>query len=144
MRKLTFIRGLMILLFTLTGLNSCTPDSKISAEQEKSFILAAKNGELVNKALTRSKRYADAWVPYADPKTGLIPNNIFKNKKNNDIWDVANAAADNYPFMVLTSSFTDTNLFKGRMLEITIPLQNKILNSMSLILIVLFSVLQNM
>lgn len=123
MRKMNFIKVLMILVFTLsglnyvTGLNSCISDNKISGEQEKNFTLAAKNGVLVNEALTRNKRYVDAWVPYADPKTGLIPDNIFKDKKDNDVWDIHNAAADNYPFMVLTSSFTDTNLFKGRMLD---------------------------
>ncbi|MBN2450107.1 MAG: hypothetical protein JXR77_06940 [Lentisphaeria bacterium] len=67
-----------------------------------------------NEALRRCRRYVDGWLAHADPKTGLIPENLGKGKT---IWNGRNAAADNYPFMVLTCAFTDPALFHGAMRE---------------------------
>ena len=50
--------------------------------------------------------------PIADPETGLIPRN-----RKDRYWNAKDSAADNYPFMVLTASFTDLPMFNGRMKE---------------------------
>ena len=57
-------------------------------------------------------QYVDGWLEYADSTSGLIPRNI---EADADIWNAKDAAADNYPFMVLTSYFTSRELFEGRM-----------------------------
>jgi len=54
----------------------------------------------------------EGWLALADPESGLIPRN---SKKLH--WNAEDAAADNYSFMVLTSSFTNRERFNGRMRE---------------------------
>lgn len=75
---------------------------------------AATNGTLVNEGLQRCRLFVRGWLDRADPQTGLIPRNL---EEDHDIWNAKDAAADNYPFMVLTAAFTDEALFKGRMRE---------------------------
>lgn len=72
------------------------------------------NGILVNEGFERCRRFVDGWLEHADAATGLIPRNLYNDK---DIWNAKDAAADNYPFMVLTAALTDQKLFKGKMLE---------------------------
>ena len=54
----------------------------------------------------------EGWLALADPENGLIPRN---SKKLH--WNAEDAAADNYSFMVLTSSLTNRERFNGRMRE---------------------------
>jgi hypothetical protein len=82
--------------------------------QEKLFRQAEKNARLANEALFRCRRYVDGWLAHADPATGLIPRNL---RESRDFWNGRDAAADNYPFMVLTAALTDRPLFEGRMLD---------------------------
>ena len=74
---------------------------------------AAANGRLVQEGLSRSHRYLTGWLSKADPKTGLIPRNL----QDSNYWNGRDAAADNYPFMVLATFFTEPALFGGRMRE---------------------------
>jgi hypothetical protein len=78
------------------------------------FSQAHENGLLANEGFRRCHDYMVAWLEEADPKTGLIPRNLHESA---DIWNARDAAADNYPFMVLTSSFTSPALFNGTMLD---------------------------
>ncbi len=88
------------------------------------FDKAGENGLLANEGFRRSHDYVQGWLRQADPETGLIPKNLdwkiyskrFK-KGGRNIWNAKDAAADNYPFMVLTCALTDGDLFKGRMLS---------------------------
>ncbi len=81
---------------------------------EAAFRQAEKNARLANEMFFRCRRFVDGWLKHADPKTGLIPRNLARDR---DIWNAKDSAADNYPFMVLTCALTDRPLFKGRMLE---------------------------
>jgi hypothetical protein len=81
---------------------------------ESAFREAAENGRLANEGLARCRRYVEGWLRHADPKTGLIPRNLTRDK---DIWNAEDCAADNYPFMVLTAALTDWPLYQGRMRE---------------------------
>jgi len=90
---------------------SCDQDH----DNEQDFTKAPENGYTANEGFKRCIQYRDAWLEYADPSTGLIPRNISRNK---DIWNTQDAAADNYPFMVLTSAILDTDMYRGRMLDI--------------------------
>jgi hypothetical protein len=78
------------------------------------FRQAMENGKLVNQGFNRCIAYVNAWMKYADTTTGLIPRNITDSK---DFWNAWDAAADNYPFMVLTSSILMPEFFKGKALD---------------------------
>ena len=54
----------------------------------------------------------EAWLNERDKKTGLIPRNLTQSK---DIWNAQDAAADNYPFMVLTAALLDQDIFEKDM-----------------------------
>ncbi len=78
------------------------------------FKKALENGRLANEGFIRCRNLVKGWLKYADPKTGLIPRNL---KRDRDIWNAKDSAADNYPFMVLTTAITDRPLFEGGMLD---------------------------
>lgn len=94
-------------------LGSCTePATKINEESEN---LAIENGYLAHEGYRRSMLFVNAWLPYADEESGLIPRNL---RESIDIWNAKDAAADNYPFMVLTSAILEPALYKGKMAQI--------------------------
>jgi hypothetical protein len=72
------------------------------------FAEAHANGMLVNEGFNRCIRYVNGWIKQADAETGLIPRNL---KENKDYWNAWDAGADNYPFMVLTSSILMPGFF---------------------------------
>ncbi|MBN2476521.1 MAG: hypothetical protein JXB62_18040 [Pirellulales bacterium] len=84
------------------------------ASEEAAFRLAEKHARQANEQFFRCRRFVDGWLHQADATTGLIPRNLSRDR---DIWNAQDAAADNYPFMVLTAALTDRELFEGRMLE---------------------------
>jgi hypothetical protein len=83
-------------------------------KNDAGFKEAIENGQLVNEGFNRCISYVNGWMKYADPATGLIPRNIRESK---DFWNAWDAAADNYPFMVLTSSILMPDFFRGRALD---------------------------
>jgi len=87
---------------------------KPRATNDENFKLAAENGRLANEGFVRCRNFVKGWLKHADPKTGLIPRNLTRDK---DIWNAQDSAADNYPFMVLTAAIIDRPLFDGRMLD---------------------------
>lgn len=72
---------------------------------------AEANGNLNRLYLLACWKYTGGWLQHADPKTALIPRNLGKDF----YWNAKDAAADNYPFMVLSAFYTDRALFDGRM-----------------------------
>jgi hypothetical protein len=92
---------LMIIVFA--GCNSIDP--RIISECEK-------NAEQANEGFIRCRDFVNGWLEYADSSTGLIPRNLTSGI---NIWNAQDAAADNYPFMVLTASLVDRDMFEGRM-----------------------------
>jgi hypothetical protein len=95
------MRNSKILISTFIILISLSLSLLAQQKQDLAFAEAVKNGVLVNEGFNRSIKYVNAWTKYADPGTGLIPRNI---KESKDYWNAWDAAADNYPYMVLTSS----------------------------------------
>jgi hypothetical protein len=75
---------------------------------------ASANGEISRQAFVKCLRFVQGWLQTADPETGLFARNL----KDSPYWNARDAAADNYPFMVLTTRFTDRTLFEGRMRDI--------------------------
>lgn len=112
-----FIVGILIMVSQLTSCNSNDIEDEI-------VMMARNNAIQANEGFRRSTNYVKGWLEYADPETGLIPKNLdwkiyperYK-KGGKDIWNIKDAAADNYPFMVLTTSITDRPLFENRMLD---------------------------
>ncbi len=101
---------LILLSFTLifSGCTKTEPDPKIISQ-------TSKNAELANEGFIRCRNFVNGWLEYADSTTGLIPRNLTSSIS---IWNAQDAAADNYPFMVLTAALTDRELFEGKMLDI--------------------------
>lgn len=103
-------------IFFLVFLISCNQKMVYTPEQEDLFSQAAKNGTLVNDGFNRCLRFVSGWLELADSATGLIPRNI-NDAKSRDIWNAKDCAADNYPFMVLTSALLDRDLLNGTMTD---------------------------
>ncbi len=88
------------------------PEAAGDDATEQAFRDAEANARRWAEMLFRCRRFVDGWLAHADPNTGLIPRNLNRSR---DIWNAKDAAADNYPFMVLTCALTDRAMFRGRM-----------------------------
>lgn len=88
--------------------------AKAAQDNDSSTAVALRNAKLVNEGFNRCIRYVNAWMKHADPATGLIPRNLRESK---DFWNAWDAAADNYPFMVMTASVLMPEFFKGKALD---------------------------
>jgi len=90
------------LIVLLAFVSASVVAQPITPAQQK----ALENGVIVNQGFNRCVNYVNAWIKHADPSTGLIPRNLTDSK---DYWNAWDAAADNYPFMVLTSSISHSS-----------------------------------
>jgi hypothetical protein len=104
--NLRHVKFLVLLLITCA---SCARDR---GPQELVFESAHENGVLANEGFRRCNDYMISWLGHADSLTGLIPRNLYES---DHIWNAQDAAADNYPFMVLTAAITSPGLFEGTM-----------------------------
>ncbi len=95
---------------------ACNPKVVFTPDEEELFRQAEDNAAAVNEGYDRCLKFLHGWLELADPETGLIPRNI-NDEKSRDIWNAQDCAADNFPFMVLTSALLDRNIFEGRMKE---------------------------
>ncbi len=96
------------------------------AQVEAAFRQAERHGRRAAEAFYRCRKFVEGWLAHSDPETGLIPRNLSSGR---DYWNAKDAAADNYPFMVLTAAMTDRDLYEGRMrqmLETEIRLTSRI------------------
>jgi hypothetical protein len=75
---------------------------------------AQRNGDQAREAFLACSRFVDGWLQHADPVSGLIPRNLTRDA----YWNARDAAADNYPFMVISAYYTNRPLFDGRMHDI--------------------------
>jgi len=112
MRKSTLL--ILLLFLSCTGGDT---SFQISIEDGHRFESAQANSLLANEGFSRCKDYLGAWLGYADTVSGLIPRNI---ESGIDYWNAKDAAADNYPFMVLTAFFVDQDMFRGRMSQMLV------------------------
>ena len=104
------VQYLFVILFTI--FTSCKTQEEFDTQLVNK---AVENAELSHESFQRSLDFTRAWLQKTDPETGLIPSNLGYKV---DIWDPANAAADNYPFMVLTAYILDSELLHGDLLDI--------------------------
>ena len=101
----------LIIFILILSIGCKTPQALDTALVNK----AIDNAELSHESFQRSLDFTHAWLQKTDPSSGLIPSNL---NNRTDLWDPANAAADNYPFMVLTAYLLDTDLLNGTLLDI--------------------------
>jgi hypothetical protein len=100
----------LTLIFAILILGCKPPEVYDEDTLNKALI----NAEFAHESFKRSVEFTHAWLQKTDPQSGLIPSNL---DAKSDLWDPANAAADNYPFMVLTAYLLDQELFKGPLLD---------------------------
>jgi hypothetical protein len=99
----SIFRHLSILsVFILAG---CTPSPKFDhTDFEQSFA----NAGHANEGYNRCMHYVRGWLAERDSLSGLIPQNLTSGR---DVWNGHNSAADNYPFMVLTTYLLDKEMY---------------------------------
>ncbi len=112
--KNIFLTISLSVIVTLIGFGQTV--KPVSDDNEPIFNQAILNGKLVNEGFNRSLKFVNGWLGLADPATGLIPRNV-NDTKSKDIWNAKDCAADNYPYMVLTTALLDRNLYDGKMKE---------------------------
>ena len=104
--NLKYVKFLVLLLIV------CISCAREKGSHELEFESAFENAVLANEGFRRCNDYMISWLSQADSLTGLIPRNLYES---DHIWNAQDAAADNYPFMVLTSSITSPGIFEGSM-----------------------------
>ncbi len=97
--------SLLLLLPLIPIQVSAQHPSQCTARDTAHWNLASQNALLHQESIERCRKFVEGWLSYADPETGLIPRNLRDGK---DIWNAKDAAADNYPFMVLTTAIADS------------------------------------
>jgi hypothetical protein len=85
-----------------------------SGQAEQIFRKATLNADQANEGFVRCNDYMNAWLSVADPESKLVPRTLDRDR---DIWNANDCAADNFPFLVLTSFFTDQEKYQGVMRE---------------------------
>lgn len=104
-----------VYFFLLLSVYSCNKSAEVTNHKDEIILEKAfQNANLAHEGFVRSDNYMKAWLAHADPQSKLIPRNLNESR---NIWNAKDAAADNYPFMVLTSFFTDQHLYQGVMHE---------------------------
>lgn len=105
---------LFFCFFLIIGFSTCTSIPETTHKEEEIFEKAFQNADEANEGFIRSNNYMNAWLSYADPESKLVTRTL---DKETDIWNAQDCAADNYPFLVLTSFFTDQEKYHGIMRE---------------------------
>ena len=101
------MRIIITLVITFIFFTPLTLWSQNTAPEESEiFLHALNNAEKANEAFIRNLRNTDAWLNVADPVTLLIPDRM-----DETLYTPHNSAADNYPFMILNSYYTDQKFY---------------------------------
>ena len=100
------------LLIFLLALSCRTSTPEVDDGDRLLFQQALQNGAQANEGFVRCNNYMNAWLSVADPASKLVPRTL---DRDTDIWNANDCAADNFPFLVLTSFFTDTAKYHGVM-----------------------------
>jgi len=113
-------KGTHILSLALAILLPVLPALKAQSPDRQAFLIAEENGVRTEEVFRRTRKMLHAWLSYADPRTLLLPDYLPGFKRGNrllDLYTPHNSGADNYPYLVASSFFTDRALYQGRMRE---------------------------
>ncbi len=94
--------SLLFVLFFALG------TSGAAVNLEATWHQAELHGIDAQRAVTFSRRYAQGWLSYADPRSGLLPRRV----SGAEYWNAKDCAADNFPFLVLTAHVLDDYYLK--------------------------------
>ncbi|MCX6624859.1 MAG: hypothetical protein NTY38_28130 [Acidobacteria bacterium] len=100
-----------MLLFPLT-VSSAAPDAQ--------FARARENGRQFDRAASAMQRVLHVWLSHADARTLLLPDRVAGKSQKEDasrLYTPHNSGADLYPYLILTASLTDPDLYHGRLME---------------------------
>jgi hypothetical protein len=115
-KKLSFVHLFFFLAFIILFITT----SGLDVRTDTLFTKASENSVLANEGFYRSQWLLEDWMAHRDPGTGLIPRNLWERGDQSDIWDPKDAAADNFPFLYITSYFTNPDMFEGEMTDMLI------------------------
>ncbi len=105
----------------LALLFGCLPSLFYAAEPDGLWKQASANGVVVNDIFARTRKMVHGWLSYADKETLLLPDRLpglIRGKPNTRLlYTPQNSGADNYPYLIITSWFTDPALYHGRMMD---------------------------
>ena len=104
MKRAFFVVSILAILLSLMAAGAV----------DASWRQAEKNAIQSQRAVRFCRRFAQGWLAHADPRSGLIPRNL----TGDDYWNAKDAAADNYPFIVLTAHILDDHYLKRIAAEI--------------------------
>jgi hypothetical protein len=102
--KVTMTKKALSLLVVLASFLT----APAAAPPDQSWLQAEKNAAASRQAVQFCRRFAQGWLVHADPRSGLIPRNLTADA----YWNAKDAAADNYPFIVLTAHILDDQHLK--------------------------------
>jgi hypothetical protein len=71
---------------------------------------AQTNSQQSQQAIRFCRRYANGWLQFAEPATGLLPRRV--DQGDQQFWNAKDCAADNYPFLTLVGEMTDDYYLK--------------------------------
>lgn len=107
----------VIVLFSYLTVLVFADSSPLLGPPEINWSKAAKNAELAREGFERSQRSTGFWLKQRVAPSGLFGDRADMGQKRDKIWNVHNAAADNYSFHVLTSALTVRSRYNGEMLD---------------------------
>jgi hypothetical protein len=110
--KIVFIFPIILL-----GITELKSQYQELSEPEVNWAKARENAELACEGFERSHRSMEFWLKQRVEPSGLFGDEAIPGNKRTEIWNVKNAAADNYPFLVLTAALTDSSRYKGELLD---------------------------
>ncbi len=126
MKIIGMTRGLLLPFILLaSAFHTVVAEQSITGSEIRNQL--KKNAGQANQALIQCWDYMHGWLDHRDPESGLIPRNL----TGSWFWNAKDAAADNYPFMVLTAALTDPHIFETTMRDILateIRLTNRVEN----------------
>jgi hypothetical protein len=105
------------LLFVFPALLAAAPDDGAR------FAQARANGQVFDTVAASMQRVLKAWLTHADPNTLLLPDRVpgelqgLKPGDTTRLYTPHNSGADLYPYLILTASLTDPDLYRGRLMD---------------------------
>jgi hypothetical protein len=101
----------IVLTLALVPLSACGRDTP--TRDDRAFAEADGNVDRTREVATRARRYLELWLSRIDAESGLFPR--LDVEEEPALWRPADNAADNYPYLVLTTALFEDDLLTGRM-----------------------------
>lgn len=94
-----------VAFFSVLGVPFVQPMTAGAEATVDYWQIAQQNSQHSQRAVRFCYRYANAWLQFADPTTGLLPRRLDGFEWH--YWNAKDCAADNYPFLTLVAHITN-------------------------------------